>query len=141
MGPAGEVAHLATLLVPAAVGRRRSVVGPLSGSHLLDPAGGPLVRLEGEGDPVRRADGLAALGDDCNGRRSQADAENLWHGWTKSGSEGISSVLVGAVARQLASYRFRSKTGFRFRLALADSGRNDFPESWFRSTTDDGPRP
>src|SRR5882724_5925419 len=194
MGPAGEVAHLAALPVPPALGRRRSVVGRLSGSqlldwnrrhheahacrlqlvsrawddpragcgklqvsgrharriagkppvvaqHLLDPAGRPLVRIDGEGHSVRRADGLSALGNDCNGRRPQADAEDLWYGWTQSGSEGISSFLVGAVAGQLAIHRFRFETRFCFRLALVNSGRNDFLESWPWSTADDGPRP
>src|SRR5208337_4162101 len=88
-----------------------------------------------------RADGLAALGDHRHGGRQQADAEDLRHGWAQPGSQRLPPFLVRAVARKLAVYREWNEARVGVRMALADSSRNDFSQSWTRPVVDDGPRP
>ncbi len=71
--------------------------------------------------------------------RNRCRRSTAWRDAT-SGPVG-SAVLVGAVAGQPALYRFRTETGLGVWVALADSGRDDFPQPGTGTIADDGPRP
>src|SRR5208282_4464170 len=113
----------------------------ISTEHLLDSARRSLVWVDGKSHPVCRADGLAALGDHRHGRWPQADAQDLRPGRAQSGSKRLPTLLVGALAGELAIYRERDEARVGVRMALADSSRNDFSQSRAGPIADDGSRP
>src|SRR4051794_32279826 len=107
---------------------------------MLVALGAVVVRTEPERNTVRRDYGVAALRDHGNGRRTQANAEDLWHGGTKSRSSRLPLVLARSVARQPSVYRVGIEAGMGIRLALAHHRRNVVHELGIGPDSHDGSR-
>src|SRR5260370_38504016 len=99
-----------------------------------------MVWTDGKSHPVCRADGLASLGEQRDGRRPPADAKDLWHGRAQPGSKRFPPLLVRPVAGELAVPREWDEARVGVCLAVADPSGNDFSQPRSGPVVDDGSR-
>src|SRR5258708_15348893 len=86
--------------------------------HLLVAVGAALVWAESECYPLRGDHGIAVVRDPRHGRRTETDAEDLWHGGSQLWSPRLQPVLVCAAARESFVHRFRAQEGMGICPAL-----------------------
>ncbi len=98
--------------------------------HLLASASSAVVWAHRESDPVCCRHGLAVVGDDRDGNRPPADAEDLRHGGTQLGRQRFQAVLVRAASSESSVHSVGPQAGMGVRVALADLRRNDFRQPW-----------